>query len=363
MKSKIITLMASLFLFGAAAYAQVGMPMTYELMPRPEGGYTHANLQEIRARLISEVEASLTRDSSGDGWIRGTPCSTPNHFLRAFQELHPEHAPQNVGDLPAFLRTLQLVRAQELGVAGEAHVSTRMMCQRAETASPGDELDIRGVTRDIRSEELVWVHPNAGIMMLGDCSNIVAGPAPEPEVVVREVFVEPEQEECVAIVYPANQGDEVRHFLWSRQGDLPYSTCWGLIQANRLTNPPSPCDPCVPGEMGRFLQRNFSVGEVRERNMYIARESGVHILIAPRERMEEHTSVCVDPPDGRRLTSATVEPRGFSRGRRVRGDGDWNVLDEPVTLTGTNTDGREINFRIVATATIPEGAFTPWRRR
>lgn len=179
----------------------------------------------------------------------------------------------------------------------------------------------------------------------------------EPARVVITTAPEP-REDCGAIAYHVPLNAEVRHFLWSREEEIPYSICEGLVQVNRLTSPPSPCDDCVPGRLSQYLRANYDVGEIVERNRYTSRYEGMHMLLVPLSRMEEHTTVCVDPAGHERLTSATVEPEGYYGGRRVGVDeDDWYVYDEAQLLEGTNLDGEPVRFRIRAIAVIPDGAF------
>lgn len=263
---KYLALAASL-VFGsvAPAIAQVGMPMSYELMSRTDNGYSQDDLFEIRERLVVQIEASLRLDPLGNAYVVGTPCSTPNDFFRAFQEYHPEHAPENVGDLPDFLRTLQLMRAQELGIQGDTYASSRMMCRSAGSSSSEDELDLEGVERAVRLNEFVWVHPNGSIMMLGDCSNIVRAPTlptPEEPPVSAPPPEEPWYQQCLFVPTGTRRGASYQwaHFLREPIPGSNSQTCRVLCQGvlrndgtpllveDTCIRAPRPCQDCEWGE-------------------------------------------------------------------------------------------------------------------
>jgi len=323
------------FMVTGQASAQVGMPMSYELMPRPEDGYTRENLFEVRERLVVQVEASLERDPSGNGHIIGTPCSTPNVFFRGFRELHPEHAPENLQDLPRFMRTLQLMRAQELGIQGDMYSSSRMMCHSADSSSSQDELDLEGVERAVRLNEFVWVHPNGSVMMLGDCSNIVRAPvlAPLPEAPPREIPPAPQPEECAVITYPARLGWYARQFLYDSGGADRFapSDCWmvidgweHLVDDDPETSPvvselPAPCDNCHISRYERWLrsEHDVDVGNRVTRTRYQTRGGVVQALVVPISQIRNNNIVCI----GRTRRSNDIAPVTVQ-------PSDWRTLPE-----------------------------------
>ncbi|MBU2158910.1 hypothetical protein KJ848_01875, partial [Patescibacteria group bacterium] len=187
---------------------RTGMPMVYEIPP--EG----ANI--VLANLTAE---SLRRDPSGNGYVRGTPCLTPNHLYAAIKRAHPSVAPPSVAELPAFLRTLVLRRARAEGFTGR-YTMSRMLCERTETSRPADEVDW-GAAREFRLNEYAWFHPNSSApIMAGDCGNVVLDPAPPSRT----------EERCVELHFNAFVGGDVRWGVGSLNGALAPSECNAIRQ-------------------------------------------------------------------------------------------------------------------------------------
>ena len=284
MKRLLIALALLAFGWGCATaepvFAQerrVGMPMVYEIPP--EG----ANI--VVANLVTE---SLRRDPSGNGYVRGTPCLTPNHLYNAIKRAHPSVAPPSVAELPAFLRTLVLRRARAEGFTGR-YTMSRMLCERAETSRPADEVDW-GAAREFRLNEYAWFHPNSSApIMAGDCGNVVLAPIAPP----------PAEERCVELHFNAFVGGKVRWGVGSLNGALAPSECNAIRQGDGAWKAwGGECDECVPA-IGYISQTLGGTAQVPHRYLYDVEERHQTIRFST-EVWEKTVYICLEDANGRR---------------------------------------------------------------
>tara|TARA_Y100000310_G_scaffold63585_1_gene59044 strand:- start:32946 stop:33998 length:1053 start_codon:yes stop_codon:yes gene_type:complete len=138
----------------------VGMPMMYSVTPQDQANKTLATL----------IAQSLREDSTGQGMIDGSECTTPNDFFNAIREYHPGAALGSVMELPIYLESLQLRSAPE----GEFQMSRILVNVSAKDNGRSCSLDLNGWNRAFRGGESMWFDVNLGMPILaGDCSNVV----------------------------------------------------------------------------------------------------------------------------------------------------------------------------------------------
>ena len=313
-----IVLAASLA-FGMAtqSLADSGQPMMYPL----GNGDASAAQQE----LLTYIGESLTADPEGNAVIRGSSCTTPMDFLRVIREYHPNALIEEVGDLPGYIRSLQVRRADEAVPQGRYQMS-RMIC-----GTPGsgrletDRVDSEEFSREFSLGEYVLFDNNIGEPVLAaNCSNVVGAmeellapslPALQSAVPQLET---PWYEPCVFIPVVVREGAQYQwaHFLEDPIPAGNSQNCRVLCEGQILPDgqigtkmatcirAPRPCTDCDWGDQP--VPRGFEVQDSAQWDAQweitmigVSREDlleGGYFAICGYENRREHTGVPIFEP-------------------------------------------------------------------
>jgi hypothetical protein len=162
--------------------------------------YDVRGVNSKQANLVVErlVRASLARDASGNAYIQGSPCTTPNNLRDSILAYHPDLADAipTITALPDFLHVLipSEKPAREMGLTGTFTLS-RMQCLKPGSLQKGDRLDQAGFDREFQPGEYVWYHPNhTAPVIAGDCTNVIKPKPvslPAPQSVRNDCYVIP----------------------------------------------------------------------------------------------------------------------------------------------------------------------------
>lgn len=134
-----------------------------------ELGHKMAEDSHTPQTLALAIEEALQEDATGrSAVIRGTACSTPHHYMEAFEETFDDL--RFGGDYEQLLRFLRSLRRVE-NVA-ERHLDVYGMSRTLGKRDGPCELDLAGYSRSFRPGEGAWVDQLGRVVLADDCLNI-----------------------------------------------------------------------------------------------------------------------------------------------------------------------------------------------
>lgn len=167
--TKIICLIASLAVFfgGLPAANAQSLPLAYEA----------SEAREAQRELARDIAASLEETPDGTGLIAGTPCLTPRLLLEDLRRAGAPGLPEHVDGLADYIRVLIPRLARNEGLT-ESYRMSALSCSTPDSVSDDDRITY--VSREFRTEELAFFHPNFDQAILaGDCRNVIHDGAPQ----------------------------------------------------------------------------------------------------------------------------------------------------------------------------------------
>ncbi|MCX6786470.1 MAG: hypothetical protein NTU85_01465 [Candidatus Kaiserbacteria bacterium] len=172
--------------------------------------------------LASKIEASLAKNPKGTSMLdpvrckRDGSCATPSDYFEMFKVSDPAANLTEIANVPAFLRTLEVVPAP----GGEYWISCLKPSGKG-TFKP----TLHCLSRSFKSEEKVWVDPKTKrIVLASDCTNPVEKPIKERCVEIH--FFTKAQDTAVrfALLGPTDVSNECIGV--KRAGETDFESIW-----------------------------------------------------------------------------------------------------------------------------------------
>lgn len=253
-----------ILLAGAAEAASVGNPFLKRVtMP---------------SELASKIEGSLAKDQSGKSKIdpqrcnRDGSCATPENYLVMFQESDPDALLVGVGQLPGYLRALEVVPAP----IGEYWLA----CLKPQGKGKYKPV-LHCLSRRFKPGETAWVNAKTRkVILASDCTNPVEKEVPR---------------KCVEIHFFTKPGDTAVRFCLIGPNAVA-DDCIGVKKAGAEEFQTWWTDECASADCN-FSGASSVVGQpVQLAGSYVP-EPGEHILRLPAFMAAEtlfRTVLCLD---------------------------------------------------------------------
>lgn len=239
-----------------------------------EGNPFFKNLKDPQ-ELATYVEASLALDPTGHKMLdptrcvgkaknRDGSCARPVDYLKMFRYADPEARLKDVGELPAYLRSLVVEKAP----SGK-YLMAGLIPDKKSSSKWSPKLDF--LEREFKPGETAWKNPRTGRLVLAqDCSNPISRPVDQSK----------RDGACAFVHFYTKENHAVVRFKQYGPEDVSEHECTGLMKEGESEFGKAFVDECYDPNCG-FSGFSKMIGEEGWKAGSFKPKAGLHVLRLP----------------------------------------------------------------------------------